>query len=142
MNIDKFLQTDRGNVYLRTVNGLWKKFDNILQEALEENVIKLKKRRFKVEGEWAWGGRCMGENSDEIWLYAKLSPKEIEETFIYEITGFHYEDAGLIEGDDDTNKFLENVAQKIWQNKNCRSMIKSVLKGYEEDEPRETFLLS
>lgn len=126
MDIEKFLRIEKGKVYLKTTNGLWKKFDNILKNIQSEKVIKLKKKRFRVNGKLAWGGRNMGKDGGEIWIYAKLSTEEIEKTLIYEIAGLHYEDAGIIKIREN-GKFLEEIAQKIWQDENCRLMVKDVL---------------
>lgn len=55
MKIEEFLRMEREKIYLKTANGMWKKFDNVLKDVLSEKVIKLKKRRFQVHG------RLLGE---------------------------------------------------------------------------------
>lgn len=68
----------------------------------------------------------MGKNSDEIWIYAKLPQKEIEKTLIFEIVGIHYEYDKAMKGEKG-DSLLEEISQKIWQNKDCRQMIKTEL---------------
>lgn len=65
MEIWPFLRETEEKVYLKTCNGAWARFVNILKGVIEENNIKLKKRKFKVDGRnLAWGGRHMGKNMD------------------------------------------------------------------------------
>ena len=66
----------------------------------------------------------MGDSGDEIWIYAKLPPEEIERTLIYEVLGIYYEDEGVMENEDDNSHLLEEIVQVIWQNKNCQEMVK------------------
>jgi hypothetical protein len=126
VNLDRILKAERGRIYLKTKNGFWKRFDKIVKEILEENYIKLKRRKFRVNGQSAWGGRRMG-NGDEIWIYTKLPRKEIEKTLIYEIAGIHYEDSEVKIRIGQTRNPLEEIAEVIWQNKDCRKLIRSEL---------------
>ncbi len=127
MNKERFLRIKNGRVYLKSKNNTWKRFDNVLEEVLEEYTIRLKKRRFRVNGRCALGGRNMGKNDDQIWLYAKLTTREIERTLIYEIVGIFYEDKGTIDVEKDNSDLLEEIAQRIWEDRSCHSMIRNVL---------------
>lgn len=122
MNIEKFLRVERGNIYLKATNGTWKRFDNILRDVLDQKVVKLKQRRFRVNGILSYGGCWMGGDGDEIWIYAKLSRKEIEKTLIHEILEDHFGDAEVMEN----NEYqIEEITEKIWQNKKCREEIRT-----------------
>lgn len=137
MNIEKLLRIEKEMVYLRVANGAWKNFGSILEDVLDEDTVKLKKRRFRVSGQYVLGGRLMGKNCDQVWIYDKLTPEEKEKTLIYEIIGLHYENERIIESAKDNSGLLEEAAQKIWQNKNCREMIKEVLSGLVKKERRK-----
>lgn len=127
MDICAFLRKENGNVYLRNGNNTWKRFDRILGDFLDNNNVKLKKKKFRIGGKSAWGGRHMGKLGDEIWLYIKMLPEEIERTFVYEVAGVHFEEKSAMKCDDDNCEILEVIAREIWKNKNCRTIIKDAL---------------
>lgn len=125
MKIEDYLRMKEGIVYLRTINGVWKKFDNVVNDVLIRNVIKLKKRRFRVNDRWAWGGRLMGKDGDEIWIYERLSQDERGKILIYEIAGIHFEEQEMMKAS--SSNLLEKIAEIIWQDGRYQTIINSLI---------------
>ena len=125
MSIEKFLRIEKGKIYLKAINGTWKRFDNVLGDILCQKDVKLKQRRFRVNGIFADGGCWMGRDGDEIWIYAKLSQEEKEKTLIHEILEDHFVDDVDVMGNNED--LIEEITKKIWENKKCRKEIRDVL---------------
>lgn len=123
MNLEKVLKIEKGRAYLKTRNGVWKKFDTVFKDFQDEYTIKLKPKRFQADGKYVWAATPMGKDQDECWIYAKLSLKNQEESLIFEVVETHFEENGMIID----KKRINQIAQKIWQNKDCRQMIKAEL---------------
>lgn len=121
MDIKEFFRTEGQRIYLKTSNGCWKRFENVLADILADKVIKLKKRKIRLYGKPVLGAGCMGKRENEIWIYAKLPQEEKEKTLIHEITELHFDETEVTGGDD---KLIEEITQKIWQNLKCREEIR------------------
>lgn len=123
MDIEKVLKTEKGKVYLRMANGAWKRFDTALRDFQEEYIIKLKPKRFRVDGKYVWASTPMGKDQDECWIYARLSPADREQSLIFEVVEDHFGEKGMIID----KERIRQIAQVIWQNKDCREIIKAEL---------------
>jgi hypothetical protein len=116
------VKMEKGGIYLKTKNGVWKRFDTVFKDFLDEYIIKLKPKRFRVDGEYVWASTPMGKNQDECWIYAGLSPKDREESLIFEVVETHFDENGIVMD----KERIAQIAQVIRQNKDYRKMIKTI----------------
>ncbi len=123
--LDKYCVCQGNKVYLRTINGCLKKFENVLRNVLEENKIEFIDKYLMLEGNDIKAARNVG---DYIIISTLWPKEEIEKSIIHEVIGIHYEDVGIIENEE-PEEDLEKITNMIWRNKEYRKLIQELIKN-------------